>query len=105
MPPYPICIFKRLQRFRVFNKDVHLHVSRTNIKTFMSFGNPRVRGKVNKLLGDEQGAVRDLTLAELLEHGTSVCDNELIFSIYPVKFFIFSFYSLTFLINLTLMIC
>lgn len=34
----------------------------------------RVRGKVKKLLGDEEGALNDLTLAELIENGTNVSD-------------------------------
>ena len=32
----------------------------------------RVRGKVKKLLGDEEGALNDLTVAELLDYDTTV---------------------------------
>lgn len=32
----------------------------------------RVRGKVKKLLGDEEGALNDLTVADLLDYDTTV---------------------------------
>ena len=35
-----------------------------------------MRGRVKQLLGDEESALHDLTVAELLEHGSSVCDHQ-----------------------------